>query len=82
MWLNRDGIANLLFIPQLEEDGYKIDYNTNHEWVATTPQGNKIKFKQDTGLCNSMPDIDVHEDKEGLSMLQTVKKNFEGFTKK
>ena len=28
MWLNRNGIANLLSIPQLEEDGYVIDYNT------------------------------------------------------
>ncbi len=37
MWLRRDRIANLLFIPQLEEDGYEIYYNTNCEWVVTTP---------------------------------------------
>ncbi len=29
-----------------------------------------------------MPYINAHEDKEGLSMLQTVKKNFKGFIKK
>ena len=27
-WLNEKGIANLLSIPQLEKDGYTIDYNT------------------------------------------------------
>ena len=82
MWLNHDGIANLLSIPQLEENRYQIDYNIRCDWVVTTPQGKKIKFKRDKGMCNHMPYIDVHEDKEGLSMLQTVKKNFEGFTKK
>ena len=50
--------------------------------MVTTPQGKKIKFKRDTGLFNCMPYIDVHEDKEGLSMLHTVKENFKGFTKK
>ena len=37
MWLNKQGIANLLSIPQLEEDGYIVDYNTNRDWVVTTP---------------------------------------------
>ena len=27
-WLNKQGIANLISIPQLEKDGYTIDYNT------------------------------------------------------
>ena len=39
MWLNRKGIANLLSIPQLERDGYTVDYNTKRNWVVTTPQG-------------------------------------------
>ncbi len=55
MWLNCDRIANLLPIPQLEEDRYEINYNTKREWVVTTPQGKQIKFKRDTGLCNHMP---------------------------
>ena len=50
MWLNRNGIANLLSIPQLEEDGYVIDYNTRRDGVVTTPQGKSIVFKRDTGL--------------------------------
>ena len=37
MWLNRTGIANLLLIPQLEQDGYIIGYNTARNWVVATP---------------------------------------------
>eukprot|EP00957_Ditylum_brightwellii_P025141 1902851-Ditylum_brightwellii.AAC.1 len=34
-WLNKKCIANLLSIPQLEKDGYTIDYNTKRNWVVT-----------------------------------------------
>ena len=37
MWLNRNGTANLLSIPQLEQDSYIIDYNTARNWVVRTP---------------------------------------------
>jgi hypothetical protein len=72
MWLNRNGIANLLSISQLEEDGYVIDYNTKRDWVVTTPQGDEIRFKRDTGLCNRMPYIDLRESRAGVIMLETV----------
>ena len=68
--------------PQLEEDGYVIDYNTKRDWVVTTPQGDEIRFKRDTGLCNHMPYIDLRESCTGVIMLETVQKNFKGFTKK
>ena len=67
MWLNKQGIPNLLSILQLEEDGYVVDYNTNRDWVVTTPQGEKIKFKRDTGLCNHMPYIDMKEQTVGVT---------------
>ena len=38
-------------------------------------------FKHDTDLCNHMPYIDMRDHQEGLVMLQTVHKNFKGFTK-
>ena len=82
MWLNRSGIANLLSIPMLENDGYEVDYNTKRDWVVTTPQGKKITFKRDTGLCDRMPYIDLREHQEGVIMLETVRKNFEGYTKR
>ena len=80
--MNRQGIANLLSIPQLEEDGYVIDYNTNRDWVVITPSGKRIVFQRDTGLCNRMPYIDMREHQDGIDMVNTVRKNFEGFTRK
>ena len=62
LWLNEKGIANLLSIPQLEEEGYKVQYETDlTQWTVTTPQGKKIVFEQDSGLCNRMPYIDMRE---------------------
>ena len=81
-WLNSQGIANLLSIPQLERDGYEINYNTKRDWVVTTPSGELIVFKRDTGVCTGMPYIDMHEHHEGFAMIETVRKNFEGFTGK
>ena len=83
LWLNEKGIANLLSIPQLEEEGYKVQYETDlTQWTVTTPQGKKIVFEQDSGLCNRMPYIDMREVTEGFAMVQTVHQNFEGYTKK
>ena len=39
-------------------------------------------FRKDTGLCEGMPCIDMREHQEGVAMLETVRKNFEGYTKK
>ena len=39
VWLNRQGVANLISVPQLEEMGYKVDYHTDREWIVTSPQG-------------------------------------------
>ena len=73
MWLDCNGIANLLSIPQLEEDGYIIDYNAARNWEVTTPGGTGIVFKGDTGLCHCMPYIDLREHREGVIMLETVR---------
>ena len=82
MWLNKKGIANLLSIPQLEEDGYRVTCDTNTEWAVYTPSGTKIPFKRDKGLCNRMPYVDMREQKEAFAMVETVRSNFEGYTKR
>ena len=41
-----------------------------------------IKFKRDSGMCSGMPYIDLHDHKNGLVMIETVEKNYEGFTNK
>ena len=60
----------------------KFLYDTKKEWVVTTSKGNKIPFKQDTGLCKGMPYIDMRNFKEGAIMIETVCNNFKNFTKK
>ena len=45
MWLNEGGIANLLSIPQLEKNGFRVTTDTHGEWVIHSPQGEKLQFK-------------------------------------
>ena len=79
-WLNEKGIVNLPSIPQLEKDGYTIDYNTKRNWVVTAPSGKCLLFKSGTGLCVGMPYMDIRENHEALVLIQTVCENFGKFT--
>ena len=55
MWLNENGIANLLSVPQLEEDGYVVEYRTgSHYWMVHTPNDFTYHFKKGTGMCKGM----------------------------
>jgi hypothetical protein len=50
--LVRNGIANLLFLPQMEVDGFTVSYHTGGNWIITTPQGKEITFLQEeNGVC-------------------------------
>ena len=80
--LNEKGIANILSIPQLEKDGYTIDYNTKRDWVVTTPTGKYLLFKSDTDMCAGMPYLDIRENHEALVLIQTVRDNFGKFTER
>ena len=81
-WLNEQDIANLLSIPQLENDGYTIDYNTDRDWVVTMPEGKTILFQKDVGICKGMPYLDVYGNHDNFVMIQTVRKKFGMFTEK
>ena len=81
-WLNERGIANLLSIPQLEKDGYVIDYNSKRYWAVTTPEGKVLLFKKDTGTCAGMPYLDICKNHDALEMIQTVCDNFGMFTER
>ena len=81
-WLNDQGITNLLSIPQLEKDGYLIDYNTKRDWAVTTPEGKTLLFKKDVGTCKGMPYLDIHENHNALALIQTICKKFGLFTEK
>ena len=68
MWLNEQGIVNLLSIPMLEEAGYKVTTHTDGKWTVIIPRGEVIVFTRDTGMCNRMPYIDLREYAEDLVM--------------
>ena len=92
MRVNESRITNLLSIPQLEKHGFRVTTDTLTELVVYTPQGEKIVFLQDTGLCNMMSYIDVRQFKNDFALanikthqeksLQTVCKNYDGFTRR
>ena len=72
VWLNEQGIANLLSVPMLEEAGYIVSSHTNKDWEVTTPKGVTITFRRDTGICKGMPYIDLCEENTGIAMIQTI----------
>ena len=74
MWLNENGIANLISIPKLEADGYVVRTDTKGEWQAVTPEGETIPFKRDKGMCVGITYIDLREFKQGLVLIETVSK--------
>jgi hypothetical protein len=58
-WYSPGGIANLLSIPQLEEEGHRIKYQTGGKMEAWTTDGRIVTFKKSTGVCRGMYDIDL-----------------------
>lgn len=79
----------------MEKDGYQLEYNTTTGWLVHTPAGNTIHFTMDDGMCGGMPYIDLTTDPatyltrrdgsvggHGVAMVQTVKENFKGITKR
>ena len=77
VWLNKKGIADLISIPMLEESGYIVSTHTHVDWVVTTPDVKDITFKRDKGVCTGMPYIGLRDQKEGLVMIETVRKIWE-----
>ena len=66
----------------LEAAGYIVTSHTKKDWVVFTPKGKKIVFKRDTGITKGMPYIDLRNNKAGLAMIETVRKNFSSYAKK
>ena len=85
LWLVRHGIANLLSIPRLEKDGFRVTYDTLTTWEIHCPDEKIITLKCDTGLCDRFLYLDMKEHKEEIAMLQmvpTIRANFKGYTKR
>ena len=60
MWIVESGIENFLSVPQLEADGFTINYHTKRNWVVTTPEGEEIVLKKDTGECKGFTFIEMY----------------------
>ena len=81
VWLNKNGIANLVSIPKLKVDGCVVRTDTKGEWQVLTPEGKVIPFKRDKGMCVGIPYIDLRDYKQGLVLIETVRKNIGGFNR-
>ena len=80
MQINEQGIGNLLSIPSIEREGYRVIYDTFKEWLVFAPDGTEIKFQRDMGCCNHRAYIDMRQSKNVIAMLQTVCANYKGYT--
>ena len=91
-WVNEGGITNLLSIPELKRDGFRVTSGTHGEWIVSLPQGKKLHFKRDTGALENMLYIDIRDITEAFTHanieafqannIQTVCKNMEGLSRK
>jgi hypothetical protein len=79
VWLNKNGIANLILIPILEADGCEVSTQTKGVWVVYTPAGEKTVFKRDTRVCRGMPYIDLREKMDGFALIETIEGNIDKF---
>ena len=69
MWLNPDGIANLLSAGLLEAEGYTIEYKTGGDWTVTAPTGEKIVFQRESeGVLQGFPFIKMNENPTGVAL--------------
>ena len=87
MWLLKYGVRNLIHVPHLEAHGFTIDYNTKRNLVVTTPEGEKFVLKKDTSKFKGITFIEMGYQEalalfQSVSKLDTVRGNYEGFTKK
>ena len=82
LWLVRNGILNLLSLPQIKADGFTVSYHTGGNWIVTTPHGKEITFHQEEdGVCRGFPYIDMNSE-TAMAMIQTVRQRYTSFTKR
>ena len=80
-WVDVNGIANIMSIPVLKKLGFHITYDSDNGYFLVTNRenGESIKFYEDE---NGMPSIDGASPEAAKVFVQTVRQNYEGYTKK
>ena len=81
VWLNKQGLTNILSIPLLEKTGYRVTYDTLGDWEVHSATGETTTFQRDVGMCERMPYVDLHSSQTAVVLIQTVHNNYEGYTK-
>ena len=54
-----NGISNIIPLPQLEKDGFCVNYDTLKSWVVHIPDETPIFFKQDNSIYGQFPYVYV-----------------------
>ena len=85
MWLNPDGIANLLSAGLLEAEGHMIEYKTQDRGRLDSYYSycEKIVFQRKSeGVLQGFPYVKMNENPTGVALLQTtIREAYEGFSK-
>lgn len=88
-YINKKGIANLLSVPWLKANGWKIHMETGKPVRALSPDGMLLTFKRDSGMTGGMPYIDMDNlqdhvsyvtPRDGTVLIETVRENLRGLT--
>ena len=82
------GISNLLPLPKLDLEVYRITYDTLTNWVFHVPDGpirnlrTKFLIKHGVGVCKGFPYLDISDPANinVVVMLQTLCENMAGLT--
>jgi hypothetical protein len=76
LWLVHNSIANLLSLPQLEDDGFTISYHSRGKWIVTTPQGKDITFnRKPDGVHRGFPYLNMRSTL-AMAMIQTIRQRY------
>ena len=59
MWLVLNRISNLISIPCLIRNGYRVTFDSLKAWFVHCPDGGVLKLKTDVGTCKGFPYIDL-----------------------
>ena len=51
-------------------------------WDTQCTYGTVLKLNRDTGLCERFSYLDLKKHKYAVAMIKTVRKNYEGYTKR
>ena len=61
---------------------YIVSSHTEKDWVVFTSKSKTIVCKRDNEVCQGTSYIDLHKNKVGMTMIETVCENFESYAKK